>query len=84
MNDNEERAFRIAHDFYAKWRDEIIETDEQWMQFARDMEVMAADMNKEYSCIGQRLFEAVIDAFNDLYRNGNKPLPADYFGRDDL
>ena len=27
---------------------------------------------------------AVLDTLNDLYKNGMKPMPADYFGRDDL
>ena len=27
---------------------------------------------------------AVLDTFNDLYRDGAKPMPANYFGREDL
>ena len=37
MNEKEEKAFRLAIGFYQKWREGIIETDEQWGQFAEDV-----------------------------------------------
>jgi hypothetical protein len=82
MNELEQRAFEVAARFYAKWRENIIETDEQWMAFAEDFRETFAPVS---SCpIGLHLSTAVFIAFSDLYRNGKKPMPANYFGRDDL
>lgn len=82
MNDKEQEAFRAAIGFYGKWRDQVIETDEEWIRWANDW-------NETFSAvsgtpIGKRLAEAVFDAFGDMYRNGMKPMPANYFGRDDM
>lgn len=82
MNEMEQRAFEVAARFYAKWRENIIETDEQWMAFAEDFKETFAPV---CCCpIGDHLIVAVFSAFSDLYRNGKKPMPANYFGRDDL
>ena len=84
MNDMEERSFRIALQFYRKWREVIIETDEQWNLFAQDAIKALADIDIEHNKLGERLMDAVIMAINDLYRDGMKPLPAGYLGRDDM
>ena len=34
--------------------------------------------------LGWKLLMAAIDAISDMYKNGRKPMPAGYFGRDDL
>ena len=82
MNENEENAFRAVYEFYKKWRETIIETQEQWDRFADDVgkTITAMDVNP----LGFRLMTAVLDHINDLYRDGMKPMPAGYFGRDDL
>jgi hypothetical protein len=82
MNEKEEQAFKIAYEFYRKWREIVIETEEQWINWANDL---TASFRPVYDCpLGHRLMESIFDTFSDLYRNGMKPLPADYFGRDDL
>jgi len=82
MNETEERAFKIAFEFYRKWRDGVIETEDQWLAWAEDWKNAFAPVFK--TPIGKHLAAAVFDAFSDMYRNGMKPMPADYFGRDDL
>ena len=37
MNDREKESFQIVFRFYEKWREQIIETDEQWNAFAEDV-----------------------------------------------
>lgn len=37
MNELETKAFRLVYNFYAKWRDIMIETQAQWDQFAEDV-----------------------------------------------
>ena len=82
MNDNEEKAFRIAYRFYRKWRETVIETEEQWTELAADVSAMAPEFEK---CpLAFHLVNAALEALNDLYRGGMKPVPAGYFGRDDL
>lgn len=84
MNDMEINAFRIVYKFYAKWRETVIETQEQWEQFAADVGLMGRELDIDHNLLGWRLMQAVLDHFNDLYMNGMKPMPANYFGRDDL
>ena len=82
MGEQEKRAFQLAYEFYAKWRDTVIETDEEWKKWAVEWNDTFSEVKD--TPIGLRLADAVLDAFGDLYRNGMKPLPANYFGRDDL
>lgn len=84
MNEKEEQAFRLVYGFYAKWRGTIIETDEQWKQFADDIGQLGRDLDIDNNPLGWRMMYAMVETFNDLYRDGRKPMPAGYFGRDDL
>ena len=82
MNEQEEYAFKAAYQFYAKWREIVIEAEEQWNEYAEDVGELGNEIGK--TIIGWRLFLAVTEAFGELYRNGMKPMPANYFGRDDI
>lgn len=84
MNENEERAFKAAYCFYAKWRETVIETDEQWQALADDVGRFARETDVDHCQLAGRLLTAILDTLNDLYRGGMKPMPAGYFGRDDL
>ena len=84
MNETEAGIFRKIVAFYDKWRNNIIETDEQWKQFSDDVGMLGRDPDINGTRLGWHLLEAVLDTFNDLYRNGMKPMPANYFGRDDI
>ena len=82
MNEQEETAFRDAYLFYRKWRETVIETDEQWEELARDV----GEFGRKHSAcqLARNLIAAVLDTLNELYKGGMKPMPANYFGRDDL
>jgi len=82
MNSMEENAFKIAYGFYQKWRETVIETDEQWIAWAQEWK----DVFKPvfHTPIGKQLAFAVFEACSEMYKDGMKPIPADYFGRDDL
>lgn len=84
MNEKEEVAFRIIITFYAKWRETIIETDAQWTELSEDVGKLGRELDIDHNPLGWHLMNAVLDTFNDLYSNGMKPMPANYFGRDDL
>jgi len=84
MNEKEKDSFRLVFAFYDKWRAVIIETQEQWEQFAREVGQLGLDLDIDHNPLGWHLMNAALDTFNDLYRNGMKPVPAGYFGRDDL
>ena len=82
MNEQEENAFRLVFTFFSEWRETVIETEEQWSAFAADVGELSAQI---VDCrLGWHLMYAVLDTFNDLYRDGAKPMPANYFGREDL
>lgn len=84
MNENEEKAFRAAYGFYSKWRETVIETVAQWDELADDVRKFAVDMDVDHNPLAWHLLTAILDTLNDLYRGGMKPMPAGYFGRDDL
>ena len=84
MNENEEKAFKKAFEFYQYWRETVIETDEQWEQLAKDVSMYVHVMDVDHNPLAARLLTAVLDTLNDLYKGGMKPMPAGYFGRDDL
>lgn len=84
MNEAETRIFQKIFSFYEKWRNTVIETDEQWNRFADEVGLLGKDPDVNGSPLGWNLLTAVLDTFNTLYKNGMKPMPAGYFGRDDL
>ena len=84
MTGNEEKSFQLCYQFYSRWREITIETDERWEDFAEDVGRLAADLSAVPCPLGQHLVEAVLDSINDLYKNGMKPVTVGYFGRDDL
>ena len=84
MNEIEERAFRTAYMLYSKWRETIFETDEQWQTLAEDVGTFAKEQDVDNNQLAWHLINAILETMNDLYKNGMKPMPANYFGRDDL
>lgn len=84
MNEQEERAFRLAIAFFQKWRETVIETDEQWTALADDVHRYVVESDSDHCMLARHLIEAVMDTLNDLYKDGRKPMPANYFGRDDI
>ena len=84
MNEQENQSFKTVFAFYQKWRSVIIETDEQWSDFARDAGQMGVDLDIQNNPLGWYLMNAVLETFNELYKGGMKPVPANYFGRDDI
>ena len=84
MNDKERTAFSLAFSFYEKWREKPIETDAQWSTFAEDVGRYVRDADCSNCRLAWHLLEGVLATFNDLYKDGKVPLPANYFGREDL
>lgn len=84
MNDKERTAFSLAFSFYEKWREKPIETDEQWSAFAEDVGRYFREADCSNCRLAWHLLEGVLATFNDLYKDGKVPLPANYFGREDL
>ena len=82
MNENEERAFRMVFAFFSEWRETVIETEEQWQALAEEVGNMVRISSGNPLMF--KLLTAVLDYLNDLYKGGMKPMPANYFGRDDL
>ena len=84
MNDKEELAFKLSVAFYQKWRETIIETEEQWSELAEDVGKYCVDSDVDNCILAGNLLKALMDTFNELYKDGAKPLPANYSGREDV
>ena len=82
MPEEDGKIFGEAYQIYEKWRSVVIDGEEQWTEFIRDVHGLAAryDGNR----LALRLAVGIADTFDDLYRNGAKPPMPDYFGRSDL
>ena len=81
MSEQEKNDFRVIYNFYDRWRSTIIETDDQWCDFALDIAKTSEELSRPF---GWHLLDAVINTINDLYRNGAKPDAVGYLGRADL
>lgn len=84
MPDEDAKIFSEAFQIYNKYRwTEMVSTD-QWNALTDEIRDFAERhqwrTNRLTSCIGSML----LDLFNELYRNGQKPPIPDYFGRSDL
>ena len=84
MNEMENKAFRLVYAFLEKWRVTVIETDEQWQQLGADVGQLGRDLDIDHNQLGFNMMEAALDYLNFLYQDGMKPMPAGYFGRDDI
>ena len=82
MNEQEDAAFRAAYRFLAKYRETVLENDEQWLAYAREVGQVSADLDG--NPLAQFLLGAVVEYIGFLYKDGMKPMPANYFGRDDI
>ena len=84
MNEKEKQSFRLVFEFLEKWRGTVIETEEQWAQLADDTGKLGRDLDIDHNPLGWHLMYGMLETFNDLYKDGRKPVPSGYFGRDDL
>lgn len=84
MTDNEQKAFRMVFQFCEKWRDTVMETDDQWLAFGKEAGGMSKQFSMEGNTLGFKLLTAALEWFNELYLGDKKPAKAGYFGRDDL
>ena len=83
MNEKEVNSFGIVYRFYEKWRSVIIEGS-MWDDFAKDVGQLGRDLDIDHNPLGWHLMLAVLETINDLYKDGMKPVPAGYLGRDDM
>lgn len=84
MPDEENKVFNDFYQIYAKWRGHEMVTDDDWVNFTKEL-VACAELHKWRTCpLAQRMMDMVLDVMNDLYRNGQKPVIVDFIGREDL
>lgn len=78
------KIFGECYEIYEKYRSVLIETDEQWTELAEDVRQFAERNDWRNNPLANRLALSLLDTFNDMYRDGKKPVMPDYFGRSDL
>lgn len=78
------KIFGECYELYEKYRPVLIETDEQWAALAEDVRQFAERNDWRNNPLANRLALSLLDTFNDMYRDGKKPVMPDYFGRSDL
>ena len=66
MNENEMKAFRMAIKVYSKWRETVIETDEQWRELAADVGLYVAATDVDHNPLAGLCFGVIISQGLDL------------------
>ena len=83
MPDEDGKIFSEAFELYNKYRWHEIQTDE-WIQLSNDIRDFAEAHQWKDNPLAKYIGFMLLDVFNELYKNGNKPAIPDYFGRSDL
>lgn len=82
MPEEDKQIFREVYELYDKWRGTQIQSEEQWLLITA--EFYALILNHPNSRLALHLVTGVMDHFDEMYRNGNKPPMPSYLGREDL
>lgn len=82
MPEEDAKIFAEAYNLFDKWRGTEIHTLDQWCQLTN--EVYDFVVEHVESRLALRLAIGIMDTFDDLYKDGQKPPMPDYFGRSDL
>ena len=82
MPEEDRKIFGEAYELYEKWRSQLIETPEQWLEVTAGIHDFYA--RHEGSALALRLAVGIWETLDDLYRNGKRPVMPDYIGRSDL
>ena len=82
MSEDDRNIFAWIYHCYAKWRAIQITELAQWQQLTAELHGFVCQ-HKD-SRLALRLAIGIMDTFDDLYHDGNKPPRPDYFGRTDI
>ena len=84
MTDKEREIFRDFYKVYEKYRDHLLETDDDWKRFATDVCTLGAKHDWEHNPLASNLAMCVLDTFNEMYKDHQHPEIAGFFDRGDL
>ena len=82
MPEEDKQIFREAYELYDKWRGTLMETDEQWLTITAEFYQFIQRHTESRLAI--HLATGIMDHFDEMYRNGNRPKMPSYLGREDL
>ena len=82
MPEEDKKIFQEVYELYDKWRGTLMETDDQWLMITA--EFYALIRNHPNNRFAIHLVTGIMDHFDELYRNGNRPPMPSYLGREDL
>ena len=83
MPEGDSTLFRDAYEVWKKWRGKIISPWE-WEQVYQDICKVANDHDWKNNPLALHLCSALVDTFDDLYRDGKTPVLAGFIDRGDL
>ena len=83
MPDEDAKIFSEAFQIYNKYRWTEMKK-EQWDAFTTEVRDFAWKYQPKSNVLATQMAFMLLDVFNELYKNGQKPPIPDYFGRSDL
>ena len=82
MPEEDKQIFREVYELYDKWRGTLMETEEQWMTITAEFYTVI--QRHPGNRLAIHLATGIMEHFDEMYRNGNKPKMPSFIGREDL
>lgn len=82
MPEEDKQIFRDAYELYDKWRGTLIQTEDQWLMITAEFYQFI--QSHQNSRLAFHLATGIMDHFDEMYRNGNRPKMPSFIGREDL
>lgn len=82
MPEEDKQIFREVYELYDKWRGTLMETEDQWLMITAEFHALV--VKHPESRLALHLVTGIMDHFDEMYRNGNRPKMQSFIGREDL
>ena len=83
MPEEDDKVFGDIYRIYTRFRWKVLRP-EDFIELTNEISAFAVLHKWQDNPLAQRLGEALMDVFNDLYSGGKVPKMPDYIGRSDL
>ena len=84
MTEQDKALFREIYAVYDKYRGRTMSVDDDFAECMTEICSIGVKYDWGNNPLANHLVMAIIDTFNDLYKDGKTPVEPSFFGRGDL
>lgn len=84
MTEKERKIFQDFYKVYDKYRDRVLESDDDWKEFVTEVCALGVKHGWETDPLANHMAMCILDTFNDMYKDHQQPAPVGFFDRGDL